>query len=289
MNIRRICFASLPMSFAIVLLMPALNAGPARANSVVLTDTSGAKWKVQWSNALHLDIEPIQGATGKDPNYTITESLDWTKGADSASFNITSTQQAAPTMENPFGLRITLNQNIKNDTTARWVGFSDTLVEDKQHPVTLTGQKKYPANDDHPYFAHWHRGTVSAPFVFSLSNTSNFPAFPTPGTGSAVMVLPKDGQPLLSGDSFTVTGLGLHERTFSDTDPPDGKGRQFTLVQTYANPEPSSIILMGLGLTGVVGYMRRRRRWAHGGREGASVGCPHQDARGSDPSPEAGS
>jgi hypothetical protein len=157
-----------------------------------------------------------------------------------------------------------LDENITNKTTLNWSGFSEKLVEvsnkDKNTNI-VSPRDKTDFNPDktvHPWFAHFHddaKDKFNAGTQFKLSG--NFPdgaAGPVNFTGS----LKGDG----SDSPWTPKGIGIHERIFGDVfNAKEKVGRQFQLIETFSTPEPSSFILLGLGVA-TVGYAWRRRKSA---------------------------
>jgi hypothetical protein len=105
----------------------------------------------------------------------------------------------------------------------------------------------FPATNAHPWFAHFHDDNYN-PNQFKLAG-----GFPESGKVLLLTGGPIDG----NGGKWTPTGLGIHERIFGDTFP-----RKFELIESPLTPEPTSLILMGLGVALTLGYARLRRKSA---------------------------
>jgi hypothetical protein len=218
----------------------------------MLTDAHGAKWQANWDlplNQLNLTGPQVGGAG----IGTLTKTAVFLPGV--SSMTITFTQLTASAMPdnkpkpnspgNDFGLRFTLDEIVTNRTGTNWTGFKETLME--VNPVTAKDMTDFPANDPHPWFAHFHSDKFT-PNQFKLAG--NFP-----DAGNVLQV----GGGLVKGDGgkWTPTGIGIHERIFGDVFP-----RKFLLIETPQLPEPTSLVLMGLGLAGVLAFARLRRRSA---------------------------
>jgi hypothetical protein len=245
------------VAIAIALFALALDPRSAAANSMTITDGSGAMWEVDWkgTSAFSLTISPIAGAKPDKPNYLFNKTAIWEPGTKPSDFDITFTQKTGANTDK-FGLRFTLNELVTNNTGKPWGGYNEQLIE--VNGVSAADVAAFPNGNNHPWFAHWHSdsATVSAPFMFP---GNKFPS-PSPDT------LTFTGGPLETTKSFTALGLGIHERTFGDRNPQDpsiGFGRKFFLRESFlSTPEPSTLMLMVLGGSAALTYAWRIRRSA---------------------------
>lgn len=137
---------------------------------------------------------------------------------------------------NSFGLRITLNENVHNQSTFNWSGFNMRLIDD--NPVLQrtdnTDQSTFNNNvsGDHPGFAHFH-GDAAGVF--------NTPPFSTIGGGESEKFLTLGKGTFPDSSARAWSGIGIHQIE------QNLKQRDFILRETPI-PEPNALALLAIGL-----------------------------------------
>jgi hypothetical protein len=144
-----------------------------------------------------------------------------------------------------FGLRLTLNENVTNASGADWNAFVATLIDPN---TPLTNAQNSFVSAVHPGVAHFHPDTAFSAPPFSLTGGGPSAPFVTFGFG--------DFRP---GTTQSWSGFGIHQ-----LDLPLAAGgpvaRSFTLEEVPIAPEPSTCLLLGVGLLSAGPYVRRSLR-----------------------------
>ncbi len=230
--------------FSIALLNLLLCAPYATATLLpfALTDnTRDTGWYIEYDSDQISNLSWTGIATGSRQGTLNFDILFNSLAPISIKFVETAAEQAKP---DDFGLRITLNQNIINNSGTIWDGFRLDLAD----PNVISPQGDALPRENHWGKAHFHNdaGQTFTPFLrLNQPNSDNFISL-----GGAFF--PSDNTPR------AWAGVGIHQ--YEDMN----VNRNFTLIETPI-PEPSTAIF-GVCLTLVVGARARLRNRGEAGR-----------------------
>lgn len=206
-----------------------------------LADNGDTQWKIVYNPA---EVQPFSFTGTPTDGETLdgTLSLDLVHFEDLSPIDIRFVQERAG--RDNFGLRITMNLYIENDSADVWKGFRMELLDPSPE---FEGSSSL-----HPGYAHFHNlgadGALSLP-PFSLLS----PANPSGTARTDVWVLGNGKFQI--GDTNFWTGIGIHqwEQPLQD--------RSFTLRLTpIPIPEPSTLALVGISSALLLGHAWRRRK-----------------------------
>lgn len=150
--------------------------------------------------------------------------------------------EIAPAAADSFGLRITLNENVHNQSGSNWTGFNMQLVDTN----ALSDQ----ATSGHPGFAHFHPdsgGYLAPPFSLVGSDPAN-------PTGNKAKSLTFGNGLFVDSSARAFQYFGIHQ--YEDM----GVKRDFILREAALVPEPATFASLALGGSAALLIARRRRR-----------------------------
>jgi hypothetical protein len=207
------------------------------------------------------------GSTGWSASYDNAQVSGFGLSGSTLSLNLSLTTQNpvtisfrdnSPAVTDPFGLRITLNETVTNNSGVAFGEFQFSLND---------GSPRAPEDTNtHPGIAHFHNdGTSLGSFTIDNNigtTSSRLPLPPLPPEFRSPNFFTASGSILASGASTTWRGIGIHEYELV------GQTRSFDLIQypfppstgpgSVSVPEPSSYALLVVGLLGLGMTMRRR-------------------------------
>jgi hypothetical protein len=205
--------------------------------------------KVQFTGNANYDKTATGGAKANEGTLTLDITFPLNVRRVDIKFIESAAEQALdPTTDRRFGLRITLKENITNNSGSDWTEFKEFLDQGNV-PVLQSDDKTKPnfydlVSDGHPGFAHFHDDTgVFTPF----KALNDFDA-------AASLILGDGTGPFKNGDTNNWTGLGIHQFELKNQD------RSFTLIKLV--PEPATLFLLVVGLAAAAALGRRRHREA---------------------------
>ncbi len=210
----------------------ALLCGAAAHAAIVTTDLNDPAaprdtgWRIRYDNTQvsNVTFTGIAGTGNKQGTLQIDKTFN-NLNPISISF-----EEINPAAADAFGLRITLNENITNNSGSDWGDFHMNLVDN--NPVST-----HDADGFHPGYAHFH----SDPFVN--------PPFNVVGGGGSKSFIDFASGTFANNSTRTWTGFGIHQ--FEDLN----KQRNFTLVETPSVPEPTFV---GLAVFAMLPLLRKR-------------------------------
>jgi hypothetical protein len=237
-----------------------------QANLIELMSGSGVLWEAKWSNDLPKDLLVDVGQVYKDGKPTkisghLKKTVTFVKGMDKLVIEF---RQLTPALKNAGGkqdetgsgpsggLFFRISEEITNGTEDVWQSYTQILEDKKPFKEEDYGTETHPAKP------HFHTALLRPTNVTPLKLVK--PGMEAHGTDSVVfgkgMVNPKDKFKIIADGRGN---LRIHEIEIKG----ENNKRAFDLIEipsTNAIPEPGTMMLLGSGLIGMVGYTRLFRK-----------------------------
>lgn len=154
-------------------------------------------------------------------------------------------QDITDAVESPnLGLRFSLNELVTNNSPFAWTDYHLELRELDSPPVVVFGD----TTGFHPDFPHFHASTAGVSFT---SDPLSLLAGLATGTKAFNFIDLGNGVVANGGGVLALGSIGIHDWEVAD------KQRRFSLVERPTIPEPSTWLLFGLGLAGLILWRKR--------------------------------
>jgi hypothetical protein len=229
--------------------------GHAHGGAITIYDSNGSAWTASWSNNLNpgLTLGPALPGPNQTKDLTLTYTFKNTVPIEITfkEAGVATKSYGGSNVSGPAGLNFVLTEQMTNGTPASTFTRITESLEDSD--LMLKAGKLVPAtvpasegDDHHPSFSHFHKVTGDYTPLKDITQYMD----PKNAKWSQTVVL---GDGKLAPNNVENYKVRIHDIVVKDYE------RQFTLTIAATNPEPTSVIMLSIGMMTLVGYTVRSK------------------------------